>query len=200
MSLISKGAAILFGNDFKQKIGIINLDIVDNREVTESMTISKNPIEGSFNSDNIKKDPASIIISATISSYPIHLSPTERLKSVSFNGSLPKRLQEAHDELIRLKDEGEPIELVTKYKVYENMVIVSITHSENSSTGEAFVFDITFSEVNIVSSQNVTIENLRIKNLSAKKKTSFGESSGGDKAVASKPKITLWQFIKESFF
>lgn len=201
MSFFTEAAAIIFKSPFKQKIGKLSIDILNQRSISEKSDVTKNPIEGGFNSDNIKRQPTIISFTATISAFSLNNSVVSQLTSLA-KGKIPNRLKEAHDELYRIYDKQEPITLVMKYKTYENMVMSMLDIPSEAGDGEVLRFSVTFEEVNIVESQLITIDNSKIKNDNAKKQSNFGRQTGGSKTPApavAPSQLTFGQFVKSLF-
>jgi hypothetical protein len=199
MSFFTDAAAIIFKEPFTQKVGKLEIDIVSQTGITESTTLTNNPIEGGFNTDNATDEPTKITITGIISSFSLKNSKLKQISSLA-KGKIPNRLKDAHDELYRLKKEKEPVTLVMKYKSYPNMFMSLLDMPKEAGDGETFRFTVTFQEINIVESQLVSIDNSRIKKDSAKKQSSFGRQVGGTKTPAPPLKpITLGQFIKSLF-
>lgn len=202
MSFFSDAAAIIFKTPFKQKVGKLEIDILDSRGISEKSTLSSNPIEdGSFITDNIRKEPTEISISARISSFSLNNSVIKQVSSL-IKGKIPNRLKDAHDELYRLYDAQEPITLVTKFKSYENMVMTSLDFGSDAGDGEVLRFSVSFKEVQIAESQLVSVANSKIKNETAKKQSNFGRQVGGAATPApavSTGNITFGQFVKNLF-
>lgn len=201
MSFFSDAASIIFKKPFEQKIGKLSIDIVNQRGISEKSDVTKNPIEGGFNSDNIKRQPTQISFTATISSFSLKNSVVSQLTSLA-KGQIPNRLKEAHDELYRIYEDQEPITLVMKYRTYDNMIMSSLDIPAESGDGEVLRFAVTFEEVQIAESQLISIDNSKIKNDNAKKQSNFGRQTAGTKeaAPAVKPSsLTFGQFIKSLF-
>lgn len=192
MSSFTDSATIIFKQPFSQKIGALEIDIVSSRNISEKVSLTNNPIEGGFITDNAKDEPSEIIISGIISKFSLK-------SSLTTSGLILNRLKSAHDELYRIKNEKEPITLVMKFKTYPNMVMTNLDMMSDQNEGESFRFTATFKEIRIVESQLVDIGNLRIKTDSAKKQSSAGRQVGGQKNFDPPPKITLLEFLKSLF-
>lgn len=201
MSFFTEAAAIIFKSPFQQKIGKLSIDILDQRGISEKSDVTKNPIEGGFNSDNIKRQPTVISFTARISSFSLKNSVVSQITSLA-KGKIPNRLKEAHDELYRIYEEQEPITLVMKYRTYESMVMSMLDIPSEAGDGEVLRFSVTFEEVHIAESQLISIDNSKIKTDNAKKQSNFGRQTGGSKTAspAVKPSsLTFGQFIKSLF-
>lgn len=198
MSFFTNAAAIIFKQPFTQKIGKLEVDIVSSRNISEKVSLTSNPIEGGFNTDNAKDEPTEIIITGIISKFSLKNSKIKQITTLA-SGNIPNRLKEAHDELYRIFKNKEPIALVMKFKSYSSMVMTNLGMPNDANDGETFRFTATFKEARIVESQLVSINNLRIKTDSAKKESSFGRQVGESKDFTPSSKISLGQFIKSLF-
>lgn len=198
MSFFSDAAAIIFKQSFTQKLGKLEIDIVSSRNISEKVSITNNPIEGGFNTDNAKDEPTEISISGIISKFSLKNSKITQVTTL-LSGSIPNRLKDAYDELYRIRDEKKPITLIMKYKSYPNMLLSSLNFPDEANNGEALRFNAVFKEIRIVESQLTSIINSKIKTDTAKKKSSFGRQTGTEKTFNPKPKITLMQFLKSLF-
>lgn len=201
MSFFTQAAAIIFKTSFSQKIGKLEIDILDSVGIDEKTSITDNPIEGGFNTDNAQDDPTEISFNGRMSAFSIKNSFISKISSIAF-GKSSNRLKDAHDELYRIRDDKEPITLVTKYKSYDNMLMSSLSFPRDAGNGEELRFNVTFKEIRIAESQLISVDNSKISKDSAKKLSNFGRQVGGDKvaAPALKPSnITLGQFVKSLF-
>lgn len=199
MSFITDAAAIIFKQPFTQKLGKLDIDIVQSRNISEKSSLTNNPIEGTFNSDNLLDESTEISITAKISKFSLKNSKIKQISSL-IQGKIPNRLKSAHDELYRIKEAREPIQLVMKFKTYNSMVMTSLEMPNEAGDGESFRFTATFKEARIVESQLVSLKNSRIKLDSAKKQSSYGRQTGTSKTFTpAQPKLTLGQFVKSLF-
>jgi hypothetical protein len=201
MSFFNDAAAIIFKQPFNQKIGKLAIDILDGRIISESTEITSNPVEGGYTNDNIKRIPTEISFTAKMSAFSLKNSIISQVSSLA-KGRIPNRLKEAHDELYRLYNDQEPISLVSKYKTYDNMFMKDLSFPSEAGDGEVLRFNVVFQEINIVTSQLVSIDNAKIKNDNAKKQTNFGRQVGDNKTPApavNTGTITFGQFVKTLF-
>jgi hypothetical protein len=198
MSFFTNAAAIIFKQPFTQKIGRLEIDIVSSRSISEKVALTNNPIEGGFNTDNVRNEPTEIIIAGIISNFSLKNSKIKRISELA-SGNIPNRLKEAHDELYRIFKNKEPVDLVMKFKNYSNMVMTSLDMPTNANDGDSFRFTATFKEARIVFSQTIATSNLTIKTDSAKKQSSYGRQVGENKVFTPDSEINLIQFIKSLF-
>ena len=198
MSFFSETAAIIFKQPFTQKLGKLEVDIVSSRNISEKVSITNNPIEGGFNTDNARDEPTEISFSGIISKFSLKNSKVTQVTTL-LTGNIPNRLKDAYDELYRIRNEKEPITLVMKYSTFPNMLLKSLNFPEESNNGETLRFTVVFKEIIIVESQLTILDNSRIKTDSAKKASSFGRQTGTEKDFVPKSSITLGQFFKSLF-
>jgi hypothetical protein len=198
MSFFTNAAAIIFKQPFTQKIGKLEVDITSSRNISEKVSVTNNPIEGGFNTDNVKDEPTEIVITGIISKFSLKNSKIKQITTLA-SGDIPNRLKEAHDELYRIKNEKEPITLVMKFKSYSRMILANLDMPNDANDGETFRFTAIFKETRIAESQLVSLDNSRIKTDSAKKQSSFGRQVGDSKNFTPPSKISLGQFIKSLF-
>jgi hypothetical protein len=202
MSLISEAAAIIFKSPFKQEIGKLEIDILDNRDIVEKTIITSNPVEsGTYINDHAIDEPTEISFNARISKFSLNNSKLAQLSSLA-KGKIPNRLKDAHDELYRIKEEKEPILLITKFRAYENMFLTYLNFPSDAGDGEVLKFAVRFQQLNIVESQLVSIPNSRIKIETAQKQSSYGKQTA--KPLTPSPalnsgNITFGQFLNTLF-
>jgi len=67
------------------------------------------------------------------------------------------RIIEAYQELLRLKEERQPVDLVTGLGTYTDMVITGFEIDRDVSTGKDLPFSMSFKKVRIVKSETTTI-------------------------------------------
>lgn len=207
ISEITDKAKIIFGR-FEQKIGVIELDLVSQRSISEKTEITQNPIEGGIINDHARIMPTEISISAVISKFSIRISNYAQANlgvlataQDIFTGKNPQRqqnrLQVVHDQLYKLRDTKEPITLKMPRKDYNNMFLASLDFSEDSNTGESLRFTASFKEVKFATSQLALVDNSKIKNENGKKKINLGRQAANPttSSIPTKPKISLWNFL-----
>ena len=133
-------------------LSALTVDTVD-REVHDWRNeISDYPVEGKANiSDNIKQTPDRLSFTCFISNTPIEgtIDQVANFTDRFLNGR--KRTQDAYNQLLALKKLRIPVTVATRYRVYENVAIESVSIPREPDDGDALIFDITLKEINIVS-------------------------------------------------
>lgn len=132
-------------------LSALTVDTVDRENHQWRNEISDYPVEGAANiSDNIKQTPDRLEFTCFVSNTPIEgtLDQVANFADRFLNGR--KRTQDAYNQLLALKKLRIPVTVTTRYRVYENMGIESVSIPREPDTGDALVFDITLKEINIV--------------------------------------------------
>lgn len=201
MSFLNNVVSLIIKSPFTQKIGFLTVDILNEVVVREKATLTINPVEGGFNTDNARDEPTEISFTGKISAFSLKNSVVSQIASLA-QGTIPNRMKEAHDELYRIKNEKQPITLMLKYKEYNDMYLTMLEIPRRAGDGEALIFTAVFQQLIIAESQLVSISNSKISSDTAKKQSNYGRQVPADKAAAPalKPsQITLGQFIKTLF-
>ena len=157
-------------------IGEIKLDIIVSETTNTSSTITSNPVEnGSDVNDNIIINPMSFTINGVVSDNKVYPfggfnKSSKILAGVDFsNVSTPSK--EAWEELLELQASRVPFSLVTNLKKYSNVVIESLSTTQDKDTSNSLHFVANLKEIILVGSKIITAEQ-------------FNESSVADMAVA----------------
>lgn len=141
MSLIN----VLFGNrqNIGAEIGTFEMDVTlqENHELSSEVT--ENAVEDGFiNSDHVIRNPKRVTIEGLVTSSPIRFLVPEFRTGFGL-------VTDAFDKLEELHDAGEPITLVTAYRVYENMIIERLTLPKTREVALRFTAEL--KQVSIVS-------------------------------------------------
>lgn len=129
----------------RPQIGNIELDASISENHSFSSSAPQYAVEdGSVISDNIINDPVRLTMRAT----------------VAVTGGDPYRADQAFQELLNIRDNKQPITVITSAKVYDNMVLVSLDVVRTKSAGQALLFDAEFQEVVFADVEVVTVEKI----------------------------------------
>jgi len=143
-----------FTYDFPEKsIGGFVIDVFKEEKYNFAAEATDVPVEdGSTASDNVVNLPGEIQISAFIGSaeFVVFDDPQEA-------GDKKQRIRTAYYELLRLKNEGKPLIVVTGLASFPNMVITDFQISRDAENRADLPFDMTFKEVVVVRSETVGI-------------------------------------------
>ena len=140
-------------NTVEKSIGGFVIDVFREEKYNFSAETTDVPIEnGDDASDHVVNKPSEIQISAFIGNaeFVVFDGPQQA-------GDPKERIRAAYYELLRLKEKGEPLTLVTGLDTFPNMVITSFDISRDVETGADLPFDMTFKEIRVVKSEVVGI-------------------------------------------
>lgn len=129
-------------------------DTIDDETHRWANDISQFPTEGAEDvSDNIKGRPDELTIVAFISNTPVHglVDEVMHFADKFLNGR--SRTQAAFNQLKALKELKIPINVTTRYRVYENMGIAGITIRRTPDIGDALEVELSFKHISIVKTQ-----------------------------------------------
>ena len=148
----------------KKSIGGIELDAVLNESHSNRVRLTKNPIElGSDITDHAVVEPDILTIVAQVSDTPLGTAAFGQIvdlitglfgTSTSDNLTRSSAAYKAMSQLMKLK---EPIEVQTKLKLYQNMVITSLSVAQDKDTSRVALMNITLEEAIITESQVIPL-------------------------------------------
>lgn len=122
---------------------IIEATLVENHSLDS--TVTEQPVENGANvSDHIITKPPRVTIDGFISNTPVKDKPGNNA-------------QNAFEALYNIRDAKELVTVVTGFKVYDNMAIISVTVPKDSRTGDAIRFNVELLQVRISSSNSTSI-------------------------------------------
>ena len=138
----------------EKSIGGFVIDVFREEKYNFSNDVTDIPVEdGSTASDHVVTKPCEIQISAFIGQAEFVV-----MDGTPQAGGDPRaRIRAAYHELLRLKNEGQPLDLVTGLGTFPNMVITSFDISREVETGADLPFDMTFKEIRVIKSETVKI-------------------------------------------
>jgi len=151
---------------------VLDIDVTFSENHERTAQISKNPIEdGSEITDHVTLDNTRLTISGMVSDSPLGFvfftstanSPVQAGKTGKASvGALlagtVTRSTLTFDYLNELMDKRIPFSIINKFKIYEDMVIQSLTIPRDGSEGESLKFTAVLEQVNVVSSQTTAID------------------------------------------
>jgi hypothetical protein len=147
-------AQILYGSDKKKSIGGIEIDAFIEETYNHTAQVTEYPVEQGFKiNDHVVHSPDSISVNGVIGEASIYEDYSQELPPAN-------RAQDYYFKLVDLKEKGEPITIVTGLKVYENMLITSLSVTRNAQNGKSLVFTMDLTKVTIIKSQLVALTNL----------------------------------------
>jgi hypothetical protein len=122
-------------------------------------TVTDIPMEdGSHASDHVVENAAEITIDGFIGGVEFAVW-TGSIESLSAGSSRDPKdmIRAAYLELMHLKSERQPVDLVTGLDTYPNMVITSFEIDRDASNGNDLPFTMTFKQIRVIKSETTAI-------------------------------------------
>lgn len=127
----------------------IEIDVIISEGATSSSTITKNPVEnGADVNDHIIIEPMTFQMSGIVSDASSSFLQTAN--QVAAIGSGTTRSKATWEDLLELQTRREPFTLVQGLKTYENVVIQSLSETQDKDTSNALSFTATLTEIILV--------------------------------------------------
>jgi len=145
----------------KGAIGVINLDATLSESHSRSAQVTEHPVEGgAVVSDHIIADPAEITINGVVTNSPIYLLASLTAPSPLSNSLAPtsNRAQAAYDEIKRIHQQSELIEIVTGFETYTDMAITSVGITRDVNSGNILNISVTAKEVTLVQTTGLSTD------------------------------------------
>lgn len=98
----------------------------------------------------------------------------------------------AYGQLLALQENKMPIDIVTSLNRYTNMYMTNLTAPRDNATGDALVFNVSFSQLRIVKPQTINIQQFQNGDLSA-------EEANAGKQEAENPLLQKFKQGQEQF-
>jgi hypothetical protein len=143
-----------------KSIGGFKIDCFLNEHITHSNSVTDIPVEDGDNiADHVIENADEIQIKAFIG----------QAEFKAWEGKIPEsssdipaedrkaRIKQKYFELLRLKRERQPVDVVMGLAAFNNMVITSFDIDRDVETGADLPFDMSFKSVRIVKSETTTI-------------------------------------------
>lgn len=146
------------------------IDVATSEEHSYESEVTEYPVEsGSSISDNIRPKPIEVTIEGVVSDFPLSPLIVDARATATSSPS-----QEALEKLLRIRDAREPVRITTGLKIYESMVLRSLSIPQDAETGQALKFRATFVQVKIVENKR-TFVRVATSQVGAGKKKDFGK-------------------------
>jgi hypothetical protein len=149
-------------------ISTVELDIVISEGATATTRVTENPVEyGANMNDHIIVDPMTFTVSGVVSNISSRsVDIPETVKTVFSQAT--SKAREAWEALLKLQVDRTPFTLVQGLKEYLNVVIISLTESQDKDTANGLFFTATLKEIVFVGTEVVTEEQFNDSNISDK--------------------------------
>lgn len=174
---------------FNNSVISIDLDVTMDEIHEWQNDVTTNPVEtGSPITDHIQLIPDKLRITGMISDSSIADAVIKQFSSIDNNQFLT-RVQTAFDLLRKLKDDRLLITVYTKYKVYTDMALTSLSIPRNNQTGDSIQFNIEFIHVRIVNTQTINMPGINPKKTAKTGKSVQTKTAVTDKGGVKSTKI-----------
>lgn len=174
----------------KKSIGGIELDAVISETHDNRVRLTKNPVElGADITDHAIVEPKKITIVAQVSDNPLGTAAFGQIVDLVtglFGSSTTQnitRSNAAYSAMVQLMEQREPIQVQTKLKLYEDMVITNLTTSQDKDSSRIVLMTIHMEEVLITESQIVKLDADQLEQGSAREQGTSPEKKGRQEPV-----------------
>ena len=174
----------------QKSLGGIQLDAVISENHSNSLRLTKNPIELGADITDAIVEPKQLSIVAYVSDSPLGAAAFGEIVDLitglfgSSTTSNITRSNAAYNAMVQLMEYREPIEVQTKLKLYSNMMITSLTASQDKNSSRMVAMNISLEEVIITESLVVKLDPGQLQEGSAKEQGSSPEKKGRQEPVA----------------
>lgn len=164
-------ALFLWRNNNPTNIGGVEVDVLVEQDFTKTTDTPQHPVESGFKiSDHVIHNFAEISMVVAIGSSPV----THRHLGIGMT-----RTQDILSKIGTLMDRGEPIKVITSFKVYENVVITKISAPQKVEDKKGLKLVIDLKRIDVSSSQTVSIPKEYVKLLDSKNKKNESKGTRG---------------------
>jgi len=174
----------------KKSLGGIELDAVLSETHNNQVRLTKNPVElGADITDHSIVEPKTINIVAQVSDTPLGTAALGQIVDLvtglfgTATSQNITRSNAAYNAMVQLMEQREPIEVQTKLKLYENMVITSLSTTQDKNSSRIVLMTINLEEVLITESQIVKLDPDQLAEGSAREQGTSPEKKGRQEPV-----------------
>lgn len=162
MSFLTQPITIqsIFGTG--RKVANINITVIINESASDTLTITKQPVQqGAAITDHAYKEPTTLSM------------------SVFFQDEFGVELKDIYQKLLTLQLTREPFDVITPKRIYENMLISTISQSTDKQTENVLSISLSMQEILIVNVTTTQVPRARQKKKAVTSKTEkAGKKSG----------------------
>ncbi len=152
-------------------ISTVELDIIISESATATIRVTENPVEHGANvNDHIIVEPRTFTTNGVVSNISSSVIGQFARVPAVFSQSTSKS-KEAWEALLELQINRTPFTLIQGLKKYDNVVILSLTESQDKDTANGLFFTANMKEIVFVGAKTITAEQ-------------FNDSSIADKMIA----------------
>jgi len=174
----------------------VELDAVLVERHLNDVLVTENPIElGADISDHAEIQPKKLEITGVVSDTPLGVAAFGQIVDTvtGFFGSATTqnltRSVAAYNALVLLMETREPVQVQTRLRLYNNMLITAISVDQDKDSSRAAFMRIFLKEVRLVQSQVIQIEADDLQEGSPREQASAIDSEGRQEAVEPAPTV-----------
>ncbi len=153
----------------ENKIADIVLDVVIEESASASARMTSNPVEkGADINDHIIVDPMTFTMSGLVTDAVSNA--VDGIQGLTGTGVYTGKTSPSKDkwnDLLKLHAEREPFTLEQGLRSYENVVLLSLSESQNKDTSKALFFTATFQVLNLVGQSAVVSQQFNSSDVAA---------------------------------
>lgn len=169
----------------KRSLGGIELDAVFSETHNNVVRITKNPVElGADITDHSIIEAKKLNITAEVSDTPLGVAAFGQIVDLVtglFGTSTSDnitRSNAAYNALVQLQEAREPIQVQTRLKLYENMIITGISTTQDKDSSRVAAMSISLEEVIITESEIIQLDPATLEAGSTREQASSAEKKG----------------------
>jgi|LSPZ01.1.fsa_nt_gi hypothetical protein len=143
-----------------KSIGGFEIDAFISENYSFSNSVTDIPVEdGSNIADHVVEEPDEIQINGFIGNaeFTVWEGPFPESAADVAQVDRKERIRAAYLELLRLKRERQPVEVVTGLDTFQTMIITSFDIGRDAETGANLPFAMSFKKIKIIKSETTTI-------------------------------------------
>lgn len=174
----------------RKSIGGIQLDAVLSETHNNTVRLTKNPVElGADITDHAIVEPKKIVIVAEVSDTPLGLAALGQIVDLItglFGTSTTQnitRSNAAFNAMVLLQEQREPLEIQTKLRLYQDMIITSLVTTQDKDSSRIALMTIILEEVLITESQVVQLTPEQLQAGTTTEQASSAEKKGRQESV-----------------
>lgn len=174
----------------KKSLGGIQLDAVLSETHNNAIRLTKNPVElGADITDHAIIEPKRINIVAQVSDTPLGTAALGEIVDLitglfgTATSDNITRSNAAYNAMLQIMELREPIEVQTKLKLYSDMMITSLTTTQDKTSSRIVLMNINLEEVLITESQIIKLDPEQLEDGSTKEQGSSPEKKGRQEPV-----------------
>ncbi len=143
----------------KAQIGLVRMDASIEEVHRKSNVVTEHPVEDGANIvDHIRRLPDEITIDGVVTQTPVVIGATLFAENpIEFQNRTTERVGRAYDELERIMNEGELIDVITTFKEYSNMALLDLSVVRNARNGNVMRATMRLREVRTAVSEQLTV-------------------------------------------